>query len=100
MSWYDRTALHLFSNQKITSEELPERVVLLATIIIENNIQAPQMKYGQDRLKYYLQEYKECEFLDLANEWLQVEDYKKYHPEIATKIKNEFRIFPANERRA
>lgn len=58
------------------------------------------MKYGQDRLKYYLQEYKECEFLDLANEWLQVEDYKKYHPEIATKIKNEFRIFPANERRA
>ena len=87
LSWYDRTALHLFSNQKITSEELPERVVLLASLIIANNIEAPQMRYGQDRLKYYLQEYKEHDCIDLQNEWLQVEEYKNYHPEFSEKIK-------------
>jgi predicted ArsR family transcriptional regulator len=87
LSWYERTTIHLYLSNKISPEDMPEKVTTLATVVKENKIVPPQMKIGQDRLKYYLQEYRECEFLDLANEWLQVEEYLKYHPEITQEIK-------------
>ncbi|MCT2563974.1 hypothetical protein [Chryseobacterium herbae] len=87
LSWYERTAIHQYLNNKISPEDMPEKVTVLASVVKENNIVPPQMKYGQDRLKYYLQEYREYEFLDLPNEWLQIEEYAKYYPELTQKIK-------------
>lgn len=88
LSWYERTMIHQYLNNKLSPDDMPEKVTMLAVLVKENEIVPPQMKYGQDRLKYYLQEYRECEFLDLPNEWLQVEEYLKYHPEITMKIKS------------
>lgn len=86
LSWYERTMIHLYLNNKVSPEDMPEKVTAMAVTIKESGIAPPQMRYGQDRLKYYLQQYKECEFLDLSNEWLQVEEYQKYHPELTIKI--------------
>lgn len=86
LTWYERTLIHLYLNNKIPPEDMPEKVTKFTIIIKKLRVAPPQMKYGQDRLKYYLQEYKQCEFLDLPNEWLQVEEYQKYHPELTEKI--------------
>lgn len=87
LSWYERTTIHQYLNNKLPPDDMPEKVTMLAVLVKESEFVPPQMKYGQDRLKYYLQEYRECEFLDLSNEWLLVEEYPKYHTEISTKIK-------------
>ncbi|SKB63442.1 hypothetical protein SAMN05660477_00388 [Soonwooa buanensis] len=77
LSWYERTSIHLFLNNKISPDELSENITELATIIMLHNITAPNMKYGHDRLLYY----------EENNNWMPIENYFANNPEILHKLK-------------
>ena len=86
LSWYDRAIAHLFLVKK--ADEITTRTFKLAEIIAQNNIKAPKMAYRDDRFLYYRQEYKDCQFMDLSPEWLPIEQYKAFNPEVTKLIKN------------
>jgi hypothetical protein len=79
LSWYERCWLHLFRTGKINGSE-STRIVNLTNFVYETNWKAPTRKPGQDRLGYYFDN----------EQWHDMEDYPKNHPEITKQIKNLF----------
>ncbi|WP_086984865.1 hypothetical protein [Elizabethkingia miricola] len=87
LSWYDRATVHQFLNHKISPEEISPKAHALIVTITENKIEAPEMRYMDDRLLYYKQIYTD-EKLDLKPEWLSIYEYSVYHSETTAIIKN------------
>lgn len=87
LSWYDRATVHQCINEKILPEEISPKAQALIITVAENKIEAPEMRYMDDRLLYYKQIYTDGK-LDLKPDWLPIYEYSAYHSEITTIIKN------------
>ncbi|MEI7488346.1 MAG: hypothetical protein WCJ72_13245 [Chryseobacterium sp.] len=77
LSWYERCWLHLFRIDKVEGYASP-RIASLANFVHETGWKAPSRKPGQDKLGYYFED----------EEWHNMDDYPKDHPEITEQIKN------------
>ncbi|MEI7486819.1 MAG: hypothetical protein WCJ72_05325 [Chryseobacterium sp.] len=70
LDWVDRAEIHLYrDNAKIASK----RVLAAYEWIIKENWEAPQMKYGHDRVLYFYDPDSET--------WLPDEYYLKLYPQ-------------------
>lgn len=87
LSWYDRATVHQCINEKISPAEISPKAQTLIVTVAENKIEAPEMRYMDDRLLYYKQIYTDGK-LDLKPDWLPIYEYSAYHSEITTIIKN------------
>ena len=70
LDWAERVAIHIYIAGK--EKRTTSKIFDIYEWIITNNWQSPTMKYGDDRLQYFLK-----------NEiWEPLENYKRYNPEI------------------
>lgn len=67
LSWEERIRIHLYINRH--KVELTPNILTLLELITSTDWEAPEMKYGQDRLLYCYDEDTE--------RWMQVEKYAK-----------------------
>ncbi|ATC39621.1 hypothetical protein [Elizabethkingia anophelis] len=84
LSWYDRANTHLFLLKK--SDELTPRVLKLTMLVAEYKLESPKMRYNTDMQCVYQQEYDIAN--DIESEWLPLEEYKEFNPEVTKLIKN------------
>ena len=79
LTWGERMIIHaqMLEKTKRTTENI-ERFLFF---VESEKWQAPEMRYGQDRLLYYLKE-------EGFQKWEQAEEYRKQNPELTRKILN------------
>lgn len=75
LDWTDRAEIHLFKEKSNSP-----RIVVAYEWILKETWEAPQMKYGQDRLLYYYDPYSEKKIL--------AEYYLKLHPQYKVELTN------------
>lgn len=76
LSWGDRIAIRLCMLGK--SEEIPHKATVILRWITTHRWEAPQMRYGQDRLQYY--------YSDAEEKYKPIEDYATEHNAVTEKI--------------
>lgn len=78
LTWGERMIIHaqMLEKTKRTTENI-ERFLLF---VESEKWEAPEMRYGQDRLQYF--------YNDDAESWHLVEEYRKQKPELTRKILN------------
>ncbi|UFK27489.1 hypothetical protein [Elizabethkingia phage TCUEAP3] len=84
LTWDDRIQVQLIRQRK--SDIIPQKVEELLKLLEETNWQAPEMRYLDDRLCYYLQHYQDSQIMDLKPEWLSIEFYKSFNEELTKQI--------------
>lgn len=77
LTWKERAYIHQYDRLKIDSK----KIITAYNLIIDINWQSPGMRYGQDRLLYYENPYKEFE-------WILIEEYKKQFPAIEKAVEH------------
>lgn len=78
LTWGERMIIHaqMLEKTKRTTDKIEKFLVFVES----EKWQAPEMRYGQDRLQYFYND-------DLAIEDFQlVEEYRKQNPELTSKI--------------
>ena len=78
LTWGERMIIHaqMLEKTKRTTENI-ERFLLF---VESEKWEAPEMRYGQDRLQYF--------YNDDSESWHLVEEYRKQKPELTRKILN------------
>ncbi|HAT3998586.1 TPA: hypothetical protein I9Y90_000068 [Elizabethkingia anophelis] len=85
LTWYDRANAHLFLLKK--TDHLTAKVSKLTMLVAEYKLEAPKMRYKEDRQCYYEQEYDPPVY-GIEQEWRTLEEYKAFNPEVTKLIKN------------
>ena len=70
LDWTERAYIHQYRLDK--ADNLNIEIVKAYQFVENNNWQAPEMRYMDDRLVYFLSDGK----------WYLISEYKKHHPEI------------------
>ncbi len=76
LSWGDRIAIRLCMLGK--SEDIPPKATAILEWITTHRWEAPQMRYGQDRLQYY--------YSDAEEKYKTIEDYATEHNAVTDSI--------------
>lgn len=76
LTWGERMIVHAQMLEK--TQRTTENIERFLFFVEEEKWQAPEMRYGQDRLLYFLNEDKEYYYL--------AEEYRKQNPELTRKI--------------
>ena len=81
---YDRAIAHLFILNKV--DEITPKASKLTMLVAEHRLESPKMRYNAERQCVYQQEYDIAN--DIESEWLPLEEYKEFNPEVTKIIKN------------
>lgn len=84
LSWYDRAIAHLFILNKV--DGITPKASKLTMLVAEHKLESPKMRYNEERQCVYQQEYDIAN--DIESEWLPLEEYKEFNPEVTKLIKN------------